>query len=117
MNVRDIVISEFGNVFGRHDRDINNDLLKKAESPFDLAAVQRAVDSDIIQWGRSFGNWRTREREEYHEQRLRNIARQYAINLLRNVRRNELLTESLASTEKYNLRIQARSIGCDIYPC
>lgn len=62
MNVKEIVVTEFKTVFERHGYSTTPEFLRVAESPFDLSAVQRAVDRDLQQIGEQARFFPTAER-------------------------------------------------------
>ncbi len=123
MDIRQIVISEFQAVFDRHGYTTPQEFLRVAETPFNLASVQQAVDRDIERI-RIETRFRTGPesairillREQHHEEELRKLSRQYAIGILEYVRRGQSINESLALSEQRSLKEQA-SVSCDAYPC
>lgn len=123
MNVREIVVKEFSSVFARHGYSITPELLRIAESPFNLIAVQRAIDRDIENLQEQFRylpslerERRVREKEHTHEEQLRQLSRQYAIRILEYTRRGLPINESRAFSEQANLKAMAGR-SCDVYPC
>jgi hypothetical protein len=123
MNVRETVINEFRSVFERYGIQTTPEFLRIAESPFNLSAVQHAVDRDlenIREQARYLPSSeierRVREKDRVHEKQLRQLSRQYALRLLESTRRGLLLSESRAITEQANLKAMAGR-SCDVYPC
>ncbi len=123
MDVRDIVISEFRSTLTRRGVRVTPRLLQVAEAPFDLNSVQRSVDSDIdalrreLRFRPSFEIQRQiRRREQMHEERLRQLSRQYALQILSYARRGFEITESRAINGQRLLKEEAGA-GCDVYPC
>lgn len=123
MDVRGIVIAEFERALRRSRIRVTPELLHAAEAPFDLAAVQAAVDANIIALERQlrFGplsevHRQIREREQMHEMQLKKLARQYALQLVSNARNGHEITASQALNEQRVLKAKA-GVGCDVYPC
>lgn len=123
MNVKEIVVAEFNTVFERHGYSTTPEFLRVAETPFDLSAVQRAVDRDLQQieeqarfLSGTESQRRVREKERIHEEQLRQLSRQYAVTLLTYTRQGIPINEARASAEQANLKAQAGR-GCDVYPC
>lgn len=123
MDVRDIVISEFGSTLIRRGISVTPAILRAAESPFDLASVQRAVDGNIEQLERELRfrpsfeiRQRVRQLEQSHEEQLRQLSRQYALQLVRAAQRGIEITASRALNEQRTLKEEAGA-GCDVYPC
>ncbi len=123
MDIKDIVVTEFKSVFERHHYPASSEFLRIAESPFDLAAVQCAIDDDVKSLENQMRFFSSAEsqkmvedRMRVHEKRLRQLAREYALSLLSETRRGIPLNESSASSGQANLKAQAGG-GCDVYPC
>jgi len=123
MDIRKIIIFEFKSVFERHGYTASEDILRVAESPFNLEAVQLAVDSDmqklnneVLSHAPSERIRLVRNRERYHNRRLRNLARQYAILLLLYKDKGMQINESIASNGQAYLK-ELAGRGCDVYPC
>ena len=123
MNVREAVIDEFKSVFMRHGFLITSDILQIAESPFNLNAVQLAVDRDLENireqakyLSSSEIERRVREKERVHEEQLRRLSRQYALKLLELARQNSISNKEMVLKEQANLKMMAGR-SCDVYPC
>lgn len=123
MDIREIVISEFVSVLKHYEYKITPELLRIAEAPFNLHAVQQSVDFDIQQILEKarFSTEAERSRnvylrEKYHENALRKLSRQYAIKILKYTRLGNQLSISAARDLQRSLKEEAGS-GCDFYPC
>ncbi len=123
MDVNEVVTSEFKSVFSRHNFNVTYDYLAIARSPFNLAAVQKAVDEDIT---RTVSQSRAQtfterivvkqRREQYHKEALKKLARQYALQILKYARQGQSINESMVLNEQRSLKAEA-GVGCDAYPC
>lgn len=123
MNVRETVVNEFRSVFERNGYSTTPEFLRVAESPFNLIAVQRAIDLDLENIRQQAKNLpsleierRVREKDRVHEEQLRQLSRQYALRLLDSTRRGLPLNESRAISEQATLKATAGR-SCDVYPC
>lgn len=122
MNVRDIVISEFRNLFLRHGIRVSSEILAIAETPFNLRAVQEAVDKDLERIRRESSfltsieiTRKVQEREKYHEERLQKLARTYALKIFE-IQRTGFLSVYRVAIEQRSLK-ESAGVSCDIYPC
>lgn len=123
INVREIVVSEFTRVFSIRNITVTQELLRIAEYPFNINAIQIFIDEEIkkLEYEYRYFSLSTRQNEikkleNSHEERLRNLSRQYAIQLLRYRLANQFVTESIALSEQRSLKRDA-TISCDTYPC
>jgi hypothetical protein len=121
MDVRAIIISEFRSTLERRGYQVTQRLLEIAESPFNLSSVQSAVDNDIQERTRRILFESERRRtvtrlEQGHEEQLRKLSRQYALQLIDASRRGYEITASRALNEQRTLKAEAGR-GCDVYPC
>lgn len=124
MDVREVVISEFRETLRNNGIPVLPLLLlDAAEAPFDLVSVQISVDRNIRENVRNIDNVISRNQriallEKEHEEQLRKLSRQYALQLIRTVRRDGIdrITASTALNEQRILKAQAGR-GCDVYPC
>lgn len=121
MDVKEIIISEFKQTLKRNGVTASRDLLRAAEAPFDLQAVQEAVDNDLNSVINE-SNFHPahirllRQRAKEHEERLRKLSKQYALSLIQSYRRNNGLTPASILIEQKTLKTSAGR-RCDIYPC
>ena len=123
MDVLRIATDEFVKELQRSGISITESQLQTLRSPFNLIAVQNAVDSDLKRTEESYRTYSLLERqrqvairERYHEANLRNLSRQYAQIIVQQRRRGESLSKSMAITGQVSLKAAAGR-GCDIYPC
>lgn len=123
MDVEEIVISEFKTVFERHGYTVDQRYLTVAKSPFNLKAVQQAVDADIriaVRESRSFTLTQRivaeQRRERHHKEELKKLSREYALKILRYARQGQSINESMMLSEQRSLKEEAGA-GCDVYPC
>jgi len=121
MDVREVIVSEFRNTLERRRIPITQRLLEAAESPFNLRSVQASVDNDIQEKTRRtpVGIQRRRmvaQLEQHHEEQLRKLSRQYALQIIDAARRGYQITASRALNEQRSLKAEAGR-GCDVYPC
>lgn len=121
MDVRKIIISEFIKTFERKGYRVTQQLLEIAESPFNLMSVQSAVDNDIQEKIQKIPprfprRMMVTQLEKSHEEQLRKLARQYALQLIYAIRRGGGITAEMALNEQLTLKSAAGG-GCDVYPC
>lgn len=123
MDVVRVATDEFVKELQRSGISITESQLQTLRSPFNLIAVQSAVDSDLKRTEEAYRTYSLIERqrqvatgERYHETNIRNLSRQYAQYVIQRWRRGKFLSESMAITGQVVLK-EAAGRGCDIYPC
>lgn len=123
MDVIKYATDEFVKELQRNGIQINAIQIQAARSPFNLIAVQAAIDSDIKKTEEAYRTYAVVERqrqvatrERYHEANISKLARQYAQYIIQRQRRGEILSERMAITGQVVLK-EAAGRSCDTYPC
>ena len=123
MDVEGVVVTAFKQVFASHGIGLTFSQTMAARAPYNLEAVQEAVNEDLarVKHEHRFKqihqiNHYVRQREQFHENQLHDLAQKYAQYLLNRRMKGLPLDESSAFTGQRMLK-EAAGRGCDIYPC
>lgn len=121
MDVRMIIISEFTKNLDRSGIPVTHRLLQAAESPFNLNCIQDVVDSDIEQKVKDLPIKGLRAElsklEDQHEVRLRNLSKQYALNVIEVINEGKSLTAPTALDAQRGLSDSVAAKSYQQYLC
>ena len=100
---------------------ISASTVRKIAAPFDFERLQNAIDQDLDRVEANESNplaaqYARKQREEYHQERLQMIVKQYATRLRRMGFGKVEIEESQFFDLQRELKQSAAS-ECDVYPC